>query len=347
MKNQEITQIVSDLGQSAGSEKVLSRLVLFNHERLMNLEIDDFEMVLDLLIKDGIRIVDKCNKDNSEKSIQSVGDETLSSTMRRRKPKTTLLVKFSDGKTFQGAVASVVFVEAIAHMGVEKVRQLGFFCCDTPLVSEKTTRKYSASQKFCDGYYIFTYNSTEKKKELLEKIASLLRVGIDVEVVTRDAFRSQESEHFKKEKRTITVSEKDLKNKQKEKAMDVEQENQVNCNFFQKKPKTNLKVTLPDGTVLKNRKAWVTFVAAISFLGVEKVRDLGLIFSKTPLVSIKTTPRYASSQKFCDGFYIFTYNSTEKKKEILERIAAKLDQEIIVKVVNDHIRGLSERKLDI
>jgi len=98
---------------------------------------------------------------------------------------TNLSVSFADGTIIQNSTARDTFVEALKKMGMEKVRRLGIITCKEPLVSpsKSENRRYAAQQPFCDGYYIFTYTSTEKKRDYLEKIAKRLGETITVEII--------------------------------------------------------------------------------------------------------------------------------------------------------------------
>jgi len=99
---------------------------------------------------------------------------------------TNLSVSFADGTTIQKSTARDVFVDALKKMGMERVRRLGITTCGHELVSERKSenKRYAAQQPFCEGFYIFTYTSTEKKRDYLEKIARRLGESITVDIIT-------------------------------------------------------------------------------------------------------------------------------------------------------------------
>lgn len=101
----------------------------------------------------------------------------------RKSKKTNLVVKFADGTIIQNSTARDTFVKALETMGIDKVKHLGIMTCGDPLVSDHLSQKpkYAAQQASCKGFYVFTYTSTEKKKELLEKIAQ--RLGFRIQAI--------------------------------------------------------------------------------------------------------------------------------------------------------------------
>lgn len=66
-------------------------------------------------------------------------------------------------------------------------------------------------------------------------------------------------------------------------------------------PKTLLRVTMPDGTVIENDKAKDTFVEVICRIGIERVRPLGLKFCKVPIISNTRDAKYGKAQVPVDG----------------------------------------------
>lgn len=99
-------------------------------------------------------------------------------------------------------------------------------------------------------------------------------------------------------------------------------------------PKTMLRVTMPDGTVIEKAKAKDTFVEVICRLGIERVRQLGLKFCKVPIISNTRDAKYGKAQVPVDGgWLILTHSSTNDKKKQLDKIAKALKIKMKVEIV--------------
>ena len=99
-------------------------------------------------------------------------------------------------------------------------------------------------------------------------------------------------------------------------------------------PKTLLRVTMPDGTVLEKAKAKDTFVEVICRIGIERVRPLGLKFCKVPIISNTRDAKYGKAQVPVDGgWLILTHSSTNDKKKQLDKIAKALKIRMKVEIV--------------
>ena len=98
--------------------------------------------------------------------------------------------------------------------------------------------------------------------------------------------------------------------------------------------KTVLRVTFPDGTVIADKKAKVTFVETIKRIGPMKVRSMGIKCRRVPLVSNTLDKRYGISQvPVGDGFYVITYSSTQEKKNQLDKISDQLHLGLKVEII--------------
>lgn len=103
---------------------------------------------------------------------------------------------------------------------------------------------------------------------------------------------------------------------------------------YTKSARTNLTVTFENGPFIHRPTARDAFVEALEFMGIEKVRALGIKACGEPLVSETQSknPRYASQQPRSGKYYIFTYTATEKKKSYIEDIAGKLGIKVRVEI---------------
>lgn len=89
--------------------------------------------------------------------------------------------------------------------------------------------------------------------------------------------------------------------------------------------KTVLRVTFPDGTIIADKKAKITFAKTIKRIGLMKVRNLGITFCHVPIVSNTLDKKYGQSQiPAGDGLYVMTHSSTHDKKKQLDLISKEL-----------------------
>ncbi len=98
--------------------------------------------------------------------------------------------------------------------------------------------------------------------------------------------------------------------------------------------KTILRVIFPDGTVMEDKKAKMTFTKTIQKIGLMRVRNLGITFCGVPIVSNTLDKKYGSAQVPVEsGLYVMTHSSTHDKKKQLDKIAKALDIEMIVEEI--------------
>lgn len=102
-----------------------------------------------------------------------------------------------------------------------------------------------------------------------------------------------------------------------------------------KKPKTNLRVTFPDGKVVENHFAYETLLEVIRRAGAEKVRELGHIQCGVPLVSTTIDDYYGNAQhEIAKGLYVITHSSTQAKKQQIEEISKALKLNLKVEILD-------------
>ena len=85
-----------------------------------------------------------------------------------------------------------------------------------------------------------------------------------------------------------------------------------------------MRVTFPDGTVIWHRQAIDTFIDALCKIGLERIPPLGIVHGNGyNLVSRDKRPTVPGRiwQHECDGWYIYSNISNEKKAEDLKRIS--------------------------
>lgn len=84
-------------------------------------------------------------------------------------------------------------------------------------------------------------------------------------------------------------------------------------------PRTRLRITMPNGHVIERKTAWESLHDFVSMVGIDKVRAVGLIANKIPLVSNTVDEKYKSAQKSLgDEWLLMTCSDTAtKRKQIL------------------------------
>ena len=104
--------------------------------------------------------------------------------------------------------------------------------------------------------------------------------------------------------------------------------------FGSKSPKTNLRILLPSGKIIENTKAADSLIEFIQYVGVEKVRSLGMIRCKIPLISNTIDKKYGNRQKpIGKGWFVITCTSTEDKKKDIEAISEAYNLGVKVEIV--------------
>lgn len=98
---------------------------------------------------------------------------------------------------------------------------------------------------------------------------------------------------------------------------------------------TLLRVTFGDDTVIEEPQAAETFKKFVQKVGIDKVRSVGILRNKVPLVSNRLDSKYKSQQRdLGDGWYLMTCTTTPSKKKDMETIISKLGIHAKVELVN-------------
>ena len=106
-----------------------------------------------------------------------------------------------------------------------------------------------------------------------------------------------------------------------------------------------LRVTFPDGTVIRDNIAKKTLAEVVRKIGVERVakvvEDLGLKCCRHPIVSKLRCERYwykGSQMALDDGWLLMTNSSTKSKREFLEKVSRALGLGLKVEEVRRRAR---------
>ncbi len=96
-------------------------------------------------------------------------------------PKTGIRVTFADGAQIDEYYAADTFALALQKIGLARVEALGLKPRGVPLVGAAKSDQYP--QRRIDGKYVCIHSSTAEKKEILERVAKKLGVGLKVEIL--------------------------------------------------------------------------------------------------------------------------------------------------------------------
>lgn len=100
-------------------------------------------------------------------------------------------------------------------------------------------------------------------------------------------------------------------------------------------PRTRLRITMPDGLVIEERTAWETLHKFVLMVGVDKVRAVGLIANKIPLVSNTVDKKYQTAQKpLGNGWLLMTCSDTATKRKQIFTIASQIGMMINVDIIS-------------
>ena len=99
-------------------------------------------------------------------------------------------------------------------------------------------------------------------------------------------------------------------------------------------PRTRLRITMPDGSIIEERTAWESLHKFVLEVGVDKVRAVGLIANKIPLVSNTVDKKYQTAQKpLGNGWLLMTCSDTATKRKQILTIASYLNFKVIVEII--------------
>lgn len=99
-------------------------------------------------------------------------------------------------------------------------------------------------------------------------------------------------------------------------------------------PRSRLRITMSDGSVIEEKKAWLSLKSFILKVGIDKVRSAGIIVNKMPLVSNTVDKKYASAQHpIGNGWLLMTCSGTPAKRKQILAIASHLGINVDVEIL--------------
>lgn len=205
-----------------------------------------------------------------------------------------LKVTTPDGLVFCERKVSETLVAVIKYAGVVRVQEMNINVCANNMIvrEEEINPRYAAATKYIDkDLYANTCCDTPTKSSIIKQISDTLHLDLKVEFISIDGSDTEPA--------------------------------QPSSNSNRQK----IKVTFPDGKVIRYTTVSDTFIEVIRYAGAEKVRNLrinaigdNLIVSKEQI-----NPKYEVSTKLVEGDWYCTTNiSTQRKAEILKQISDSL-----------------------
>lgn len=99
-------------------------------------------------------------------------------------------------------------------------------------------------------------------------------------------------------------------------------------------PRTRLRITMPDGSIIEEKTAWESLYKFVLAIGVDKVRAVGLIANKIPLVSNIVDKKYQTAQKpLGNGWLLMTCSDTATKRKQILTIAEASQMQVKVEII--------------
>lgn len=101
-----------------------------------------------------------------------------------------------------------------------------------------------------------------------------------------------------------------------------------------KAPASRLRIIFPNGKVIEHRNAADSMVEFIQYVGIDKVRSVGLYRCRIPLVSNTIDKKYSRQQKALgNGWFVIVNTCTAAKKKDVEAISKAYNLGVKVEIV--------------
>lgn len=99
-------------------------------------------------------------------------------------------------------------------------------------------------------------------------------------------------------------------------------------------PRTRLRITMPDGSIIEEHTAWESLHKFVLKVGIDKVRAVGIIANKIPLVSNTVDKKYQTAQKpLGNGWLLMTCSDIATKRKQILAIASHLNLKVYVEII--------------
>ncbi len=103
-----------------------------------------------------------------------------------KNPETKLKITFGDGTIIMEDTSVATFKQFVEQVGITRVASLNLRCRKSLLISPVLIEKHGGHPHLMsNGYYLYLNHSTSSLKKLTEKIASLLKINVYAEIVSK------------------------------------------------------------------------------------------------------------------------------------------------------------------
>jgi hypothetical protein len=260
---------------------------------------------LNILLINGVSLMNYLSEDDLSKWAVNKDDEeaeqpkrhTYDENLRERNSRSKLRITFSDGTVFCDTSATRTMMQAIEHIGIEKVKSLGMESCHIPLISNQIVPKYKEWLKpIGDGYYLMTQSNTDQKFLQLTAIKNQLNLDFNIEMGT-----------------------------------DFNVVSKIGANDKKQAGKTHLVITFDDGTKIGGDAHEEPFLLAIEHIGIEKVAHSQIMLYSKPLIT--QTKQNNRQQQMSNGQWLTIPGTTKDKYKSMRVIAAVVHVKLNVEIV--------------
>lgn len=211
--------------------------------------------------------------------------------------RSTFSVTFPDGTVIRENSDVSTFIETLKKIGLKRIYESN---CQTfsgyKLVDVRGREGSDMAQRYVDGYYVYVRTSnTQSRIDSLYRISELLGEKLEIRDNNNEIVYGTEA---------------------------------------QRRRRTGLRVTFDDGTVIEEVTAVSTFVETIKKIGLQRVCDTGVRIHGIRVVSPTADPRYPEYSIPTDGYYVAGVGDNAEKARALERIAERLQINIVLQIVD-------------
>lgn len=202
-------------------------------------------------------------------------------------------VLFPDGREIKKNNAKNTFVQALVEIGLYKIVDSGFtkiFAGYNLISKEERTDAVGNWQIKVDDWFIYTFMDNDQKVSTLMQVSEHLNLGL--RIIWDDGTEYD----YSQAKGSLA-------------------------------PSKVFKVEFPDGEVICENKAVLTFAYAIRKIGLEKVaaRPNQKTYSDYYLVDRRLkTDEGKKWQQEVDGWYVFTYMNNQRKAQLLNELSEEM-----------------------
>ena len=225
-----------------------------------------------------------------------IEDEYDDVAIRKRSKNRFLKVTFPNDKSVCYSSVTMTFIEALRRIGIEKLQTIDFKIASIPLISEKLYPEHKEHQKeLVRGWYVMTQSDSIQKLRQLQIISDQLNLDLKVEL--SDSFEPDKVKLFSKEK----------------------------------KPKSSLLVSFPDGEYIGNINPIDTYKETINKIGVANIVKRKIELSGRPLIA--NSKLMNGYEEIEPGRWLYIPGTTKEKAKFLKIIGSYMRISLDVTII--------------